>query len=149
LLKPGPGGSSDGGLASCLPSYFLTQSKKPLIALFRQEQAMLRATWMWATWMWATLPVNVNHHVGMTIKGKPRVVFLYMKKPELTSEGATKVAWRTLELTVDMTMPGADVAVLDVRRARLHLPTRKNRSQLDAWIESEALGYIEHWRRAA
>lgn len=102
-----------------------------------------------ATWMWATLPVNVNHHVGMTIKGKPRVVFLYLKKPELTSEGATKVAWQTLELTVDTTLPGADVAVLDVRRARLHVPTRKNRAQLDAWIESEALGYIEHWRRAA
>lgn len=102
-----------------------------------------------ATWQWETLTVKVNQHVGMTIKGRPTVVFLYVKKPALTPEGATKVAWRTLELTIDSTLPGADVAVLDVRRGQLQPKPRTGRPKLDAWITAEALGYVEHWRRAA
>ena len=102
-----------------------------------------------ATWTWGTLRLNVRQHVGMNLKGKPTVVFLYMKKPALTTDAATKVAWRTLELTLDATLAGAQVAVLDVRRSKLHWPTTVNRRRLDSWIESEALGYVEHWRRAA
>lgn len=102
-----------------------------------------------ATWQWGGLTVTVNQHVGMVVKGKPTAVFLYVKKPPLTVEGATKVIWRTLELTVDRTLPGAGVAVLDVRRGKLLYPTSVKRVRLDNWIESEALGYIEHWKRAA
>ena len=101
------------------------------------------------TWQWGPLPIRVNQHVGMTIKGRSTVVFLYLKQPQLTSEGATKVAWRTLELTTENTLAGAEVAVLDVRRGKLHLPTGMGRTKLDAWITAEAIGYAEHWRLAA
>jgi hypothetical protein len=102
-----------------------------------------------ATWQWAALTITVNQHVGVAIKGTPTVVFLYLKQPELSSEGATKVAWRTLEQTTDKTLPGAAVAVLDVRRGKLWTPTKVGRPKLDAWITGEAHGYIEHWKRAA
>ncbi|OLL98481.1 hypothetical protein Ae406Ps2_3792c [Pseudonocardia sp. Ae406_Ps2] len=103
-----------------------------------------------ATWTWATLPINVNQHVGMRLSGVETVVHLYLKQTPLTAQGATKVIWRTLQLTVDQTRPHAAVAVLDVRRGKLWKPTPiKKIRALDAWIESEALGYIEHWRRSA
>src|SRR4051794_11353896 len=59
-----------------------------------------------ATWTWSSLPVTVSQHVGMTLKGQPTVVFLYVKKPVLTAEGS-KVIWRTLELTIEHTLPAA------------------------------------------
>lgn len=103
-----------------------------------------------ASWTWGPLSLIVHQHVGMRIKGKPTIVFLYLKQsPLVRTDGGAMVAWRTLERAKDGILPGADVAVLDVRRSQLLRPTRIGRTRLDAWIESVALGYVEHWRRAA
>lgn len=85
----------------------------------------------------------------MILKGKPTVVLLSVKQPPLTTDTATKVAWRTLELTLDHILPGARVAVLDVCRSKLYSPTTINHQRLDNWIASEALGYVDQRQRAA
>ncbi|MHA6781897.1 hypothetical protein ACVGOW_13015 [Pseudonocardia saturnea] len=100
------------------------------------------------TWTYGPLTINLTQHIGMRIKGKDYVVLPYLKPQILTSDGA-KVIWRTLEHTRDQTMPACQVAALDVRRNKLFKPTTIDRGNLDCWIESEAVGYVEHWRRAA
>lgn len=99
-------------------------------------------------WTYGPLTVTLTQHLGMRIKGKDYVILPYLKPPALTTDGA-RVIWRTLEHTRQNTMPGCQVAALDVRRSKLFKPTTINRGHLDDWIESEAVGYVEHWRRAA
>lgn len=101
-----------------------------------------------ATWSYGDLVLNVNQHFGMTMKGAPHIVFPYLKQQPLTTDGA-KVVWRTLEHTRDRILPSSKILILDVRRARTFRPTTVNRSKLDCWIQSEATGYVDHWRRIA
>jgi len=102
-----------------------------------------------AAWSAEELTVNVRQHVGLRVRdAEPLVTFVYLKQLPLTSDAA-KVVCRILEIVSDDVLPGAGVAVLDVRRAKLHRPNRRlNRSKLDRWLEAEATGYVRHWRSA-
>lgn len=98
------------------------------------------------TWSYGDLTLKLQRHIGMQIGRDQCIVLPYVKQPELTSDGA-QIAWRTLELAQDRILPASKIIVLDVRRSKLFRPTRKNRNNLDCWIESQARGYVEHWRQ--
>jgi hypothetical protein len=93
------------------------------------------------------LDVGISPQLAVRLPdGTERVIALWLKAPELTTEAA-KATLRLLGLHMPELRSGATAAVLDVRRQRLHLPSRRRlRKDYDGWLEAEALGFAHLWQ---
>lgn len=99
-----------------------------------------------ASWSHGRLVVNINHVLGLTDRaGKLHACFLYFKQPQLQPDTADAIC-RLIEQRMDNILPGGEAAALDIRRGKLMRRRRRRPDQdIDAWLESESLGYIALW----
>lgn len=102
-----------------------------------------------ASWAAHGLTVKVLHHIGLRLPdGSAVAALLYLKQPPLIQAGAN-VGLRIMEQLMGSILPGAASMVLDVRRGKpFKLNGNVRRHRLDAWLQSEAAGYVTHWRTA-
>lgn len=93
-------------------------------------------------WRAGGLEVSCNPEVGLRIDGRPTIVKLYPKQEKL----AVRKVEPALAL-LQRTHGGddRDVAVLDVRRSRLHTLTREIPG-IDALLAAEAAAFLVMWR---
>jgi hypothetical protein len=98
------------------------------------------------SWNRHGLTITVGRHLGLRSRdGRTTAALLYLKRQPLTPGGAN-VGLRILDQSMDRILPGAEAAVIDVRRAKVHrIRANQKLDSLDSWIESEAVGYLTHW----
>jgi hypothetical protein len=103
-----------------------------------------------AAWTPPGLEVSINPELGYrAADGRVTVVKLYFKSEPLGQE-AVRGAHRLMARFMDEIAPGGVPAVLDVRRAQLHrINRRPYKRNYDAYLESEATGLADLWRRVA
>lgn len=103
-----------------------------------------------ADWLQPEVRVNVNPDFVLTrAGGTPEIVKVYFK-PTPISRFAASAAIRLMELSgaVD-TVPDGVPCVLDARRGKVFKPQAKVASDLNAYLESEALAFGRLWRGIA
>lgn len=93
-------------------------------------------------WRSGGLEVSCNPELGIRVNGRPTIVKLYPKE--------TKLAVRKVEPALALLQRShggndRDVAVLDVRRGRLHVPKREIPG-IDALLAAEAAALVVLWR---
>lgn len=92
------------------------------------------------------LQISVNPELGLDIEGSPHLVKLYFKE-DLLSPRVADVAGRMMARVLgDQVPPDATMAVLDVRRKRLHRLTP--RPDLDALLDAEVAAFTAMWAAA-
>lgn len=91
------------------------------------------------TWHDSGLEVRVSPQFTYATRHETLLVWPYFKGAELSRDGI-QAAIRLIEMTHPA--GGRRPAVLDVRRAALHLPARRLRRGFDAWLTSEAAAFI-------
>ena len=103
-------------------------------------------------WESGALSVRVNPELGIRVDGVDHYVKLYFKKAPLTKQRLA-MALHLLETSTRGARPaGTQVAILDVRRGVLHVPSRPPR-MAGVLLEAEANYFVDLWnllgRRAA
>lgn len=89
-----------------------------------------------AKWEHSNLAVRVNPEVGLTLNGKKHAIKLYLKEPQPKKrELATALHLMQLKIT------GVQVAILDVRRSKLHVAQDEIDPALTALLQGEALSF--------
>ena len=91
-------------------------------------------------WRSGALEIRVNPELFVQAGGHKRVVKLYFKSDPLSQQKA-HVVLRLLELTVG---EKSEVGVLDVRRAKLFVPTKTDPG-IDALLAAEAAAFSTMW----
>lgn len=74
-------------------------------------------------------------------KGPKLAVQLYLKEPELRLDAAA-VPLHMMRAVMDQVMPGGVPAILDVRRGKLLLPSRR---RSDKRLDADVAGVVAHW----
>ena len=98
----------------------------------------------WQVTEFQGLPISVNPELGLDIEGSPHLVKLYFKEDLLSprvADLAGRMMARVLGDEQDATM-----AVLDVRRKRLHRLTP--RPELDVLLDAEVAAFTAMWGAA-
>lgn len=106
---------------------------------WRGRKALVWADVRPTTWSHGDLTVKVNPELGLEIDGVPYVIKLYFKEPALTKRKC-EVPLHLL----DLCYPDARVGVLDLRRGKLHVPTRLV-AGIDALLQGEAASFVTMW----
>ncbi|MCB9566810.1 MAG: hypothetical protein H6710_06275 [Myxococcales bacterium] len=88
--------------------------------------------------------LNINPELGLRIAGVPHVVKLYFKEPPLSKRYAEVVAC-VMHESLPASPPGAELAILDVRRRRLHC--LRPRPELSALVAGELAALETMWSR--
>jgi hypothetical protein len=91
-------------------------------------------------WTHGDLAILVNPELLMNVDGDPYRVKLYFKSHKVTQAGANLV----IHLHESAGLAGENVAVLDVRNARLFTKTRTG-SDYETVLRSEALSFAAMW----
>ncbi len=95
-------------------------------------------------WQYAGLKVNVNPELGLTIKGAPHLIKLYLKADELAKNRVDAIT-HLMGLACGKAAPkGCTMGVLDVRRAHLITPTVPIPG-LDSLLRGEAAAWMAIW----
>jgi len=131
----------------------LTDQKKltaypVLITAYRRFLGRKKIEWFeppFTRWSHAGLTVRVNPELGLRIDGNPYAIKLYFKKEKLSKRKVDSVLH-----VMDTALPRPAgrtfaVAVLDVPRARLVVPTVPIPG-LDLLLKSEAAAFIQIWQ---
>ena len=84
--------------------------------------------------------VSVNPELGLMVNGKPYLIKLYFKSDKLSKRRVDPILFLMESQLAKMTPPGTTMAVLDIRRSKLFIPTVHNPS-LPAILSAE-LAYI-------
>lgn len=92
------------------------------------------------------LSISVNPELGLDIEGTPHLVKLYFKEDLLSPRVADVAARMMARVLGDQAPQGATMAVLDVRRKRLHRLTP--RPELDALLDAEVAAFTAMWAAA-
>lgn len=93
-----------------------------------------------SNWTSSSLHVAVNPELHADVNGKPHLIKLYFKGDQLSKQKAD-VALHLLDKAAPR---GTTVGVLDVRRARLLVPTRTIQG-MDALLNAEAAAFVSLW----
>lgn len=92
------------------------------------------------------LPISVNPELGLDIEGEPHLIKLYFKEEPLPHRLA-EVAARLMDRVLGRQAPrDAAMAILDVRRRRLH--RMSPRRDLDVLLDGEAAAFASLWAQA-
>lgn len=94
-------------------------------------------------WTHGDLTVNVNPELDVPIGGRRHLVKLYFNKVVL-SKTQLDLSLRLLQTVVPAP---AEAAILDGRRAKLHIATRGVDAAMDALLEAEGDALVKLWRR--
>ncbi|HRI09829.1 MAG TPA: hypothetical protein PKW35_18530 [Nannocystaceae bacterium] len=92
------------------------------------------------------LDISVNPELGLLIDGRPHVVKLYFKEPPLSKRYAEVVACLMHETLAGQAPTGGLIALLDVRRRRLH--RLSPRPDLSILVAGEMAALTTMWARA-
>jgi hypothetical protein len=92
-------------------------------------------------WRSGSLRVAVNPELHADVAGTPHLVKFYLKSEPLSKQKADIL----LHLLGKQSPSGTTVGVLDVRRARLHVPTRTI-AGMDALLKGEAQALTTIWQ---
>ena len=92
------------------------------------------------------LPISVNPELGLDIDGTPHIVKLYFKEPPLSKRYAEVVACLMHETLAGQAPTGGLIALLDVRRRRLH--RLSPRPDLSILVAGEMAALTTMWARA-
>lgn len=100
------------------------------------------------SWSLDVIEVGISPEIALRrTDGTVQVVKLWMKSPELTKEAANATL-RLLTRHMPRLHEGGQPAVLDVRRKRLHVPSKRAlRRNYDDWLETEAVGFALLWQK--
>lgn len=133
--------------AERLPSY------ESLAEAYVRWWGRKRIEWFEPGWEIASLgglpsavTISVNPELGLDIEGTPHLVKLYFKEEPLPHRLA-EVAARLMDRVLGRQAPrDAAMAILDIRRQRLHAMIP--RPDLDVLLEAETAAFIALWAQA-
>lgn len=93
------------------------------------------------------VPISVNPELGLEIDGAPYLVKLYFKEDPLPHRAAEVAARMMARVLAGQAPHGTTMAVLDVRRRRLHCPS--DIPELDVILDGEVAAFTALWGAAA
>jgi hypothetical protein len=94
------------------------------------------------SWIGDDAIFDVHPQLGLRpAKGPKLAVQLYMKEPELRPDAAA-VPLHMMRSVMDQVLPGGVPAILDVRRGKLLLPSRR---RSDKRLDADVAGVVAHW----
>ncbi len=100
-----------------------------------------------STWRTASLDVGIAPQLSVLDGDRRLVVMLWLKELPLNGEALRAIDWLVAH-EMNQLAPGGIPAVLDLRRERLHMPTRRPyRRSYDIQLEADADAFARLWRR--
>lgn len=108
-----------------------------------------RLDWFEPGWQVGSLqgiPISINPELGLDIEGTPTIVKLYFKEDPLPHRPAEVAARMMVRVLAGQAPRGATMAVLDVRRRRLHRPS--DIPELDMILDGEVAAFTALWAQA-
>lgn len=96
-----------------------------------------------ADWLYGDFSVRVNPEVGVVLDGTPHMIKLHFKDAKLQKKQSEVIVHLMQEVLGPQTTDNVTMGVLDVRRARLFLPTPS--PVLPLLLESEMASIATAW----
>lgn len=95
-------------------------------------------------WSYDELNVRVNPELGLSIKGKKHIVKLYFKSKPLTKNQIYVIFDLMQQVLSERMPPECRIAMLDVQRGKLLVPTRET-PKIDILLRGEAASFLQIW----